>query len=325
MESLHKRLYLFNLSEEVRSILDDTNMGKVFAIVNSLDDLEKEILTNVYGLYLPYTREEGGVRRLHCSCAVCGSRDVVGYLLNPNTIDFRWIEDDPFPVAFDRESNKPVEYFSLLPVVCNECFMASIRLADFNVIHDNAVVIKSGINDKSKNLLTKSIKKRKKMMDLGLVYGDNFFEHTRDTLAVYKAYELAEFCARTISVTKKGATHFDVGYLDYLAIQYAEPGMKEIHINHSRTWFTQAMSKPEVLSTFELAVIHFVLIVANLNLGKKKEAADLYTDFGILNKNMPSTVPAEGFTSPAFWYKQVEVIWKKEIEVQSEAIKVKTR
>ena len=160
------------------------------------------------------------------------------------------------------------------------------------------------------------------MMELGITFGDNFFQHARDNLAVYKAYELAEFCARTISVMKKDATPFDVGYLNYLAIRYAEPHLKDIHINNCRTWFTQAMHKASDLSIFELAICHFVLVVADLNLGKKKEASTLFADFGTMVKELPPSVPSEGFTSPAFWYKQIEVIWEKEIEEQSKAMKI---
>lgn len=323
MESSRRQLYLLKPSQNVLSILEETNMDKILNIVDSNEALEKQILSKLYETYLPYTEEEDGLHRINCSCVVCGSKDVIGYLLDQNSLDWRWVGDDPFPVAFDKSSEKQIDFFSLSPIVCLECYMASIRITDFNIIADNSVVRKSLIKVESKNLLTKSIKKRKKMMELGVTFGDNFFKHTRDNLAIYKAYELAEFCARTISVIKKDTSHFDVGYLNYLAIRYAESNLKDIHINNCRTWFTQAMSKASDLSTFELAVSRFVLIVADLNLGKKKEASNLYADFGTMVKDLPSSVPSEGFTSPAFWYKQIEVIWEREIEEQSKAMKIK--
>ncbi len=323
MESRNRQLYLLTPSPEVFSILEETNIHKILNIIDSSEDLEKQILSNLYEKYLPYTGEEEDLRRIHCSCTVCGSKDVIGYLFDHNSLDWRWSEDDPFPMIFDKSSDEPFDFFSLCPIVYTECFMASIRISDFNVMGENSVAIRSSLSDESKNLLTKSIKKRKKMMELDVTYGDNFFQHKRSNLAIYKAYELAEFCARTISVMKKDATPFDVGFLDYLTIQYADPNLREIHINNCRTWFTQAMNKPEELSTFELAVSHFALIVANLNLDKKKEASNLYSDFGVMVKKMPSSVPSEGFTSPAFWYKQIEVIWEREIEEQSKAMKVK--
>ena len=325
MESRNRQLYLFKPSPEVLSIFEETNIQKILNIVDSIEELERQILSGLYETYLPFTEEENGLRRLRCSCVVCGSKDVIGYLFNENSFDWRWHEDDPFPVVFDKEREQPVNFFGLYPIVCTECFMASIRIKDFNVLGENAVAIKSSLTDESKNLLAKSIKKRKKMMELDITYGDNFFQNPRDNLAIYKAYELAEFCARTVSVMKKDATPFDVGYLDYLAIQFADSSLKEIHINNCRTWFTQAMSRPEELSTFALGVGYFVLIVANLNLDKKKEASNLYSDFQTMVENMPSSVPSEGFTSPAFWYKQIEVIWEREIEEQSKAMKVKKK
>ena len=323
MESNNQQLFLLKPSQNVLGILEETNVHKILNIVDSNEALEKQILSKLYETYLPYTEEEDGLRRINLSCAVCGSKDVIGYLLDQNSLEWRWIGDDPFPVAFDKSSDKQVDFFTLSPIVCFECYMASIRVTDFNIITDNSVVRKSLIKDESKNLLTKSIKKRKKMMELDKTIGDNFFRHPRDELAIYKAYELAEFCARTISVLKKEISHFDVGYLNYLAIRYAEPHMRDIYINNCRTWFTQAMSKASDLSTFELAVSRFVLIVADLNLGKKKEASNLYSDFGKMVENLPSSVPSEGFTSPAFWYKQIEVIWEREIEEQSKAMKIK--
>ena len=323
MESSHRQLYLLKPSQNVLSILEETNMDKILNIVDSNEALEKQILSKLYETYLPYTEEEDGLLRINCSCAVCGSRDVVGYLLDQNALDWRWVGDDPFPVAFVKGSEKQIDFFSLSPIVCSECYMASIKITDFNIIADNSIVRKSLIKDECKNLLTKSIKKRKKMMELGKIIGGNFFKHTRENPAAYKAHELAEFCSRTISVMKKEVSHFDVGYLNYLAIRYAEPNLKDIHINNCRTWFTQAMAKASDLSTFEQAVSHFVLIVADLNLGKKKEAAMLYADFGTMVKNLPSSIPSEGFTSPVFWYKQIEVIWEREIEAQSNAMKIK--
>lgn len=322
IETFKRNLYILKPSEKVLSILEDTNMNKILTVINSIEDLERQILSGLYETYLPYTIKEGELRKIQCSCVVCGSREVIGYLFNLNSSDWRWIEDIPFPMSFDKESDKQIDYFGLSPIVCHECFMASIRITDFNICNNESIVIKSTLTDDSKNLLAKSIKKRKKMMELDITYGDNFFQNPRDKIAIYKAYELAEFCTRTVSVMKKDATPFDVGFLNYLAIQYAITNMKDIHINNCRTWFTQALHKPEELSTFELAVSYFVLIVANLNLGKKKEASELYSDYSTMIENLSSSVPSEGFTSPAFWYKQIEVIWEREIEEQSRVIKL---
>jgi|GEM_PF-1050060 len=322
MELRNQKFYLLKPSENVQNILTETKIIQVFDVINSTDDLENSILTSIYERYLPHTEEIDGLHKLNCSCEVCGSREVIGYLLDQNAYEWRWLDDNPFPSAFEKGKDAPFDFFSLVPVVCTECYMASIRVTDFNIVSNGTVAIRSTLCDQSKNLLVKAIKRRKKMMEIDTTVGENFFLHPREKIALYKAYELAEFCARTISVVKKANMPFEVGYLNYLAIRYAQSDQKEMFINNCRTWFTQALSKADELSLFELAMSYFVLVVSDLNLFKKKDASKLLADFGTLIKGLPPNVPTKGFNSPQFWYSQVLKIWDKEIEAQSRTMSV---
>ncbi len=319
----NKKFYILKPHETVLNILNSTNMTKVFTIIDSHETLEKQIQTSIYETYLPYATEEDGFRKLRCSCAVCGSLDVIGYLVDQNSLNWRWVEDDPFPAAYDKSNDTPVEVFGILPIVCRECYMTSIRIADFNILsEDNSVAIKSSLQDESKNLLAKAIKKRKKMMETAEIIPDDFFLLPRTKDALFKIYELAEFCIRTISVLCINATPFEVGYYNYLAIRFAELNAKEVYINNCRTWFTQALQRKEELSSYERALSYFILLVADLNLDKKKEASRFFSELSNLVKELPPDVSTEGINNPAFWHKQAEYIWKKEIEAQSDALKV---
>lgn len=319
IESKNRKFYLLKPSEAVVAILKETNLDKIIKILDSSETLEKQASNDIFNTYYPYTRDDNGLRRLNCSCPICGSKEVTGYLLNQNTYDWKWINDDPFPLAYESDKNIQFNYFGLLPIICTECYMSSIRLSDFNIISDDKVAIKSKLHDVSKDLLIKSIKKRKKMMDINITIGDNYFQNPRESNSIFKAYELAEFCIRSISVSKTDATPFEVGFLSYLCIQYANKKEKDTFINNCRTWFTQALMNPNELTISEQIISHFILLISNLNLDKKKEASDSYTAFSEYMNSISQKTIDSGLSSPSFWYNQGEVIWKKYIEEQSKS------
>jgi hypothetical protein len=200
--------------------------------------------------------------------------------------------------------------------------MTSITLSDFNIVSDNTTVIKSTLKDGTKNLLSKAIKKRRKMMESDEKLDSNaLFLHPRNQSAAYKLYQLAEFCARTTVITKADASPFDVGYLNYLAIRYATFNHKEEHINNCRTWFTQAINNASEYSIYEVLVSYFSLFISNLDLNKTKEANQRLNEFSAMIEKLPPSVTVTGITSPQFWYRQAELIWKKEISEKSSEIK----
>ena len=321
LEGNSKKFYLLKPSEEVSNILSQTNIDKIILIINSSQELEKQMTANLFNTYLPYTTQEEEQYRLHLSCSICGSKNVSGYLLDQNRYDWKWIDDDPFPTAVDMETKTPFDYFSLLPVLCLDCFMCSIRIRDFNICGENSVVLKATIHDESRNILVKSIKKRKKIVNRNISSNDRYFLHPRDKTAIYNTYQLAEFCTRSISMLKLDAFPFDIGYLNYLAICYADTKIKEEHISGCRTWFTQTLSNASSLPMFELAVSYFSLLISNLNLDKMKDASQVFADFTNFINDIPDTISPNGISSPIFWYNQAELIWKKDIESKSSILK----
>ena len=323
IEEKHKDFYIMTPSEVVTNVLEETSLVKVFTILDSSDTLDKEAATKEYNCYLPYTTEENGLRRLNCSCHICGSDNVVGYLIDNNAVTWKWMDDDPFPIATDTKTNEVFDYFSILPIMCLECYMTSIRTREFSIVSDGDTVIKSTLHDESKMLLTKSIKRRKKIMEEFRESDSGAFLYPRDKAITYRMFELAEFCTRTISVLKTEVSTFDIGYLNYLIIRFAEMEDKETYINNCRTWFTQALSNEAKLTSVEYAISYFVLLISNLNLGKPKDAAQVYTSFSDMIKGLPPSMSTEGILSPAFWFTQAERIWNKEIEEKSDAMKIK--
>lgn len=320
MEAKKKKLYLLQPSETVRNVLSHTNVDKVFSLLDSSETLEKRISANIYDQYLPYTnQDETGFNRLNCSCSVCGSKTIVAYLLDQNSFDWKWVEDDPFPAAFKKGENERFDFYGHLPIVCQDCYMVSIRMSDFNIIDNEGVVIKSTLPEEARHQLSKSIKKRKKMVDIPEDSEGKHFVFPRNTEAKYHSYVLAEFCSRSISLVKKATTPFMIGYLNYLAISYAETKQKDEYINNCRTWFTQAISESESLTAAEQVISYFVLMIADMNLNKRKEAAQAYNDLTALMQTLPSSLSADGITSPLFWYSQAKLIWEKEIKMKSQA------
>lgn len=322
IEERKKELYLLTPSEIVTQLLKDTSLIKVFTILESSETLDKQVATKVYNSYLPYTTEENGLNRLNCSCHICGSDNVVGYLIDHNSLNWKWMDDDPFPIAVDTNTNEQFDYFNLLPVMCLECYMTSIKVTDFNICSEDTIVIKSELHDESKMLLTKSIKRRKKIMENLKESHAETFLFPQERSVIYKMFELAEFCTRTISVLKTEVSTFDIGYLNYIIIRFAGMEEKEKYINNCRTWFTQALNSQLQLTSIEYAISYFALLISNFNLNKPKDAAHIFSTFTDMIKDLPSSMSSEGISSPRFWYEQAENIWNKEIEEKSDAMKI---
>lgn len=322
MELLKRQFYLLSPSKSVLHLFKQTNMEKVLAIIDSMETLEKKVTANNYARYLPYTTNENDLLRLNCSCAVCGSSNVIAYLVDQNALEWRWINDEVFPTAFKKGTEEVIDYFGITPIVCLECFMTSIKISDFNIASDDTTVIRSTLKDGTKNLLSKAIKKMKKMVESEEDLDVNvYFLHPRNHSAAYKIYQLAELCARTTVITKTDASPFDVGYLNYLAIRYATFKQKEEHINNCRTWFTQVANNASEYSIYEVLVSYFSLFISDLDLNKTKEANQRLNEFSGMIEKLPPSVTITGITSPQFWYTQAELIWKKEISEKSSEIK----
>ena len=324
VEQKSKKFYLLSPSEEIISILTQTNLDKVFEIIDSVEPLESAHSKSSFSNLLPYAvKDKDGWFKIKCSCPICGSTDVSAFIIDENRLKWNWVKDDPFPVAIYSDTDKPAGYFSMLPTVCPECQMASTDIKRFNVLDkESQIAIKSDINLEQKNLLLKSVKKRKKILDVASVaIGDNFFLYPRDRIAVYKAFELSELCTQTLAISRKDIGPFDIGYLNFWAIRFAEKKLIDDHISSGRTWITQALKHEEKLSSIELAISNFVMMEFNINIGKAKDASIFHKKMIELNNLLPKATCTDNISSPSFWYKQAFHIWQKEIENQSNIMK----
>ncbi len=322
MEQKGRRMFLLNPSEQVRTLIHSVNLDKVLTVIDSVSALEQEVAANVYERYVPFTEEENGLRRLQCRCPVCGSDDIAGYLLDQNAYQWQWEHGAVFPTSIHKKSGEELDIPGLQPIVCLDCFMASTTLREFTIVDGKKTAFQSVMDDATKLLLSKSIKKRKKMMEIGVAIGDNFFLHPRDPKAKYQAYRLAEFCARAIILDRKSSVSaFSIGYLNYCAIKYAEAEQKDELINNCRTWLTQALNHADSMNHLERAMAYFILLIADINLGKIKEAGEVRRTFNGMIDSIDNSGAHRGVMNPHFWHEQALALWEQEIEEQSSIVK----
>lgn len=323
LEEKKHKLFIMQPSESVLNILEETNLNNVVEIIENTTALENAASENQFNMLKDYcTEAKDGWYKVNCTCPVCGSSETSSYIVNMNDLEWKWEEDDPFPVSVLKSSGEAAGYFSMIPNICHECYFTSIEIERFNVTDDlGEIIIKSDVTLEQKNMLLKSVKKRKKMMDLDIATGEKFFEYPRERLAVYKIYELAELCTRTIAILRKDMGPFDTGYINFIALRFAEKKLIPMHIDNARTWFTQALSKPKDLTSIEIAIANFAMMVLNINIGKMKEAGDFFKTMEDLAREIPDTADNTSVNNPGFWFAQAEVIWHKEIQNRSTMFK----
>ncbi len=325
LEEKKHKLYIMQPSEAVLHIMTETNLTNIIEIIENTTALENAASENQFNMLKDYCVEDkDGWYKVNCTCPVCGSNETSSYIINMNDLTWKWEQDDPFPISLLKETKDHAGYFSMIPNVCHECYFTSLEIERFNVINDTGeIIIKSDVTLEQKNMLLKSVKKRKKMMELNIATGEKFFEYPRERLAVYKIYELAELCTRTIAVLRKDMGPFDTGYINFIAIRFADKNIIPQHIDNARTWFTQALNKIGDLTSTEIAIANFAMMVLNINLGKMKEAGDFYKSIDELAKEIPDTADNSSINNPGFWFAQAEVIWQKEITTRSQLFKEK--
>jgi hypothetical protein len=181
------------------------------------------------------------------------------------------------------------------------------------------VMLHSTLSESAKMHLTKNIKKRKKLIE-SCAEADNpdFFLYPRNRKAVYYLYLLADSSIRTLALNKADADPFLVGFLNYIAIRYAERETKDELIDNCRTWLTQARTEKKILSHGDEALSLFVLFAAALTLDRVKEANSLMQEFSTMMEGISySKTATTQITSPLFWQTQVHAMWRKEIEKKS--------
>lgn len=323
LEEKGHTLYIMQPSDSVSNIMTETNLSNVIEVIENTTALENATSENQFKMLKDFCIEDkDGWYKVNCTCPVCGSNSTSSYIINMNDLKWKWEKDDPFPISILKNTGDHAGYYSMIPNVCHECYFTSLEIERFNVTNEaGEIIIKSDVTLEQKNMLLKSVKKRKKMMELNVARGDNFFEYPRERLAVYKIYELAELCTRTIAVLRKDMGPFDTGYINFIAIRFAEKDLISQHIDNARTWFTQALAKEKELTSTQIAIANFSMMVLNINLGKMKEAGDFYKTIENLSIEIPENADKSSVNNPGFWFTQAEVIWQKEIKAKSEIFK----
>jgi len=313
-------LYFLRPSPSICDILKHGDFADEPVIIDNCNDLQTSSTTSHYEHLLPYTYVEGDMLRVRYGCGVCGSPDVIGYLIDQNTFSWKWLPGELFPSSIDNRGEQ-FDLTGVLPIVCPDCFMSSINSSHFNVLDEKKTVIHhSALNNQNQVLLSKTMKKRKKLMEIGIIVGDHFFMHPRNPLSCYYAYALAESCLRTVTANKNKEIAFSIAYMDYCALQYAEDGQKDELITSCRTWLTQVIQQKQTYSAIQLAKAYFMLLVINISLGKTKEAAHIFQNFSLAIKKIPHTLNAQDIHNPWFWYNQAEHLWQSENEPRSSLV-----
>jgi anti-anti-sigma factor len=323
IEFTNNRFFIMHPSEDVLTLFNDSNLVKILTIINDYSELQRIIEKFSYDRYFPFTYQEKGLKRIRCSCGACGSNNVTGYLLSPNDYIWKWGEKDIFPSSEDSSGNF-FDYYSVLPIVCTDCLMSSIDISLFNVIDDNNTIrYKSILDDKTKILLSKSTKKRRKMMETGGVLTESYFSFPRNRITSFQAYILAESCSKAVAVNKGGTDPFNIGYMNFLALQFAPDDQKEELTNNCRTWLTQVVADPAPFTTIQMAQTYYILLNVSLTVERYKDVSKFFTDFVSLIDTLPEQeTEANEIINPLFWFRNAEHIWQKEIERQSSALKL---
>jgi anti-anti-sigma factor len=319
-ENNNKKFFLLRPSQDILNLLETTNLSKVMDVITKLSDIPPEPRSNPYDKFVSFTFQKEQYRQFRCSCAICGSTNVLGYLFDRTLYSWKWEHDSFFPYCEDKEGNY-FDFFSVQPIVCTECYMASIDPEQFNLLDENGNEVKRSIcDDKTKYLLSKSIKKRKKMMESDVIIGENFFMYPRNRRSSYFAYLLTENCSRAASINKDVFDPYMIGFINYLTLQYADSNKNEL-VDNCRTWLTQALNNRECYRDFELAKIYYVSMVAALSLDRIKEFMKLHETFSALIKTLPQAEETStDIDSAQFWYTQANAIWTKEIQKKSAII-----
>jgi anti-anti-sigma factor len=324
MDACKRRLYLLKPTVDVVKMLCDVKLDGVLALIDTNESLEQSMSSAFFARYVPYTLNENGMHRLCCTCPVCGSRNVRGYLIDLNGYEWTWENDQVFPQSRIKTSHVPFDAMGHLPIVCTDCYLCSINVADFSAHVDGGDTIKSVVPEDAKLLLSKSMKNRKKMMEIGLVMGDDFFCNPRGPVACLNLFLLAESCSRSMAVNRACSSPFWIGYHNYWAMKYASFDKKDHLINNCRTWMTQVLNEKANYNSCQLSKAYFILLICAISIQKPKEAAKINADYAAFMDALPQNVKdgLSGVDGPAFWFAQAQVIWNKEINQKSEAFNI---
>lgn len=312
LELAGKRLCLLAPSPSVAKILDDVKLTSVFTVYDCEPDLEREMSGRQLNAYAACTTPDSGLARLSCSCPVCGSTGVHGYLIDESDYLWTWDDDDPFPVSRIRATGQPVDVFGLLPVVCSACFMCSIDFSHFNARCPDGTGPQSTMTPQAAHQLSKQIKTRKKLMESCTVSGKSLFDHPRQRIGCYHLYLLAETCTRALATARQADAPYLMGFINYAAVKYAPEEKREEHIDNTRTWLSQVLADMRPYRYSSVAKTYFILLAIATTTGREKEAEKLFEDFSAFMKPLCED-KADSTASPHFWFAQAKRLARKDV------------
>jgi anti-anti-sigma factor len=309
LEPAGKRLCLLAPSPGVVRIIDDVKLSTIFSLYPATADLEREKNGRLYCAYEACSSPDKGFNRLACTCPVCGSAEVHGYLIDENDYAWSWEGDNPFPVSRTRDGAEQ-DIMGLSPLVCPECFTCSLDYSHFIGRRPDGSVLQTTLSAEVVLQLSKALKTRKKLMESCVVIGDHFFDHPREKVSCYFLYQLAESTMRTLATSRYAQAPFYMGYINYAVMKYAPADRREEHLNNMRTWMSQVMADKGSYDSIALAKTYFAMYMAAFTLGRQKEAEKLAEEFTDFMKQIPAK-DADTTSNPKFWFSRVQSLNEK--------------
>lgn len=313
------KVALFNTGKELQALFKTTNVDKVFTFFASEDELSQYILdeNGPEFDYWSISREVlPHLRKVPLKCPVCGNTDVYGYILDPEVRELVWKGGNYLPSykTIDETKNPDLDFRRTMIAVCPECFTASHRLDDFSVLEGRKERIKSRYSSSQKNLLTRGMTKRKRIAENGAIIPRDYFEFPRTDTSVIASLQLAETCARTISLENNSCDSFILGFYNILIGEYIDSSEEQAYFDRARTWFTQMLEQKECFSTTRLGEGYYYLFMSCVRLDRKKEARQMLDEYVEFEKKVKSP---EIKVHLSFWIQRAHDIWKHIISEES--------
>lgn len=305
-----RKLFLVSPSNQIAEMLSTLKLDKILSVVHDREELDSHATAEAYRAYLAYTRAEGNLRRLNCSCPVCGSNVTSGYLVDRQAYGWRWEDAQVFPSSYDRQSGKEIDLDSLLPIVCLDCFLAFTDVSFFDIIEGDQPVFPSCLDERGKQLLQKALKRRKDTMDIDVVVGDTFFDPPRTPTATHLAYLLAAHSARAIADHDGHTNACTVMWLHCMGLKYAPESKRNEQRENCRAWIAQILGSGSQLTALQKAQANYMLMNITLGLGRTRDAQSAYESLRTVEASLPPGEPM-GIDDPRFWLTQGHNIWEQ--------------
>lgn len=302
----NKELYIVSPSKTIKDVLSTTNLTKVIPLLDSLNELKQ--LCQSSSETCNNQIKENSIPRLQCTCAICGSQDVVGYQIEETSLEWSWKNGDILPLSLDS-SGSIFDYFSAQPIVCTECYMCSTDKTHFNTIENGSnTTIHAKIDSITKNHLSKNIAKRKRMVTNGSA--NISFVHPRDQHSTFLIYQLAENCLRTAAANKAAFNPFLIGYVTFIGAGYAEKQLQPELYSNAHNWFSQYLQENNNNDVLQIKSYYMDLLSVLLS-GQFHDAEKIYHLFSDLVESSEPDPKLLKIHSPQFWFDNAKIHWEK--------------